>query len=242
MNIIQRIKRKIEYLRAIKSSPNYISFLRKKGINVGADCFFQSPKTTMVDITRPNLVDIGSHCYFLENFLLLTHDNVSKVFGPLYHDFIPSSGKVTIGNNVYFTRNCTVLKGVTIGDNCIIGFGSTVLHDIPANSVAAGTPAKVICSIDDYYKKRKIESLEEAFSHVRIIYKKHGRRPTVEEMWEEFPFWMDGDQDDPRLRFSTVYQTRGFNEYWKTEHKALFRSFDEFIDAALHGLLNVENK
>ena len=45
------------------------------------------------------------------NFLLLTHDNVTKVFGPLYHDFIPSSGKVTIGNNV------------------IIGAGAVVTHD-----------------------------------------------------------------------------------------------------------------
>lgn len=233
MNIIQRIKRKIEYLLAIKSSPNYISFLRKKGINVGNACFFQSPKTTWVDITRPNLVDIGDHCYFLENFLLLTHDNVSKVFGPLYHDFLPSSGKVTIGNNVYFTRNCTVLKGVTIGDNCIIGFGSTVMHDIPANSVAAGTPARVICSIDEYYKRRQKESLEEAFSLARAIYKKQRRRPRVEEMWEEFPFWLDGAKDDSRLRFSVAYQTRGFNEFWVKEHKALYSSFDEFIDAAL---------
>lgn len=242
MNIFKRIKRKIEYTWAIKSSKNYIAYLRKKGLSIGKDCFFQSPKTARVDITRPCLVEIGEHCYFLENFLLLTHDNVSKVFGPLYHDFLPSSGKVTIGNNVYFTRNCTVLKGVTIGDNCIIGFGSTVINDIPANSVAAGTPARVICTIEEYYRKRKEYSLKEAFALAQTIYKKTGRRPKVEEMWEEFPFWLDGDQDDSRLRFSVSYQTRGFNEYWKTEHKALFRSFDEFIDAALHGLLNVENK
>ena len=45
------------------------------------------------------------------------------------------------------------LKGVTIGDNCIIGFGSVVTRDIPANSVAVGAPARVVGSVDDYYKK-----------------------------------------------------------------------------------------
>lgn len=234
MNIIQRIKRKIEYTCAIRSSSNYISFLRRKGLTIGRDCFFQSPKTACVDITRPFLVDIGEHCYFLENFLLLTHDNVSKTFGPLYYDFLPSSGKVSIGNNVYFARNCTVLKGVTIGDNCIFGFGSVVTRDIPSNSVAVGSPARVICTIDEYYEKRRKQSLREAFEHVRIINKKTGRRPLVEEMWEEFPFWMDGGLEDSRLRFSVAYQTRGFSEHYEKHHKALFKSFDDFIDAALN--------
>lgn len=241
MNIIQRIKRKIEYLWAIKSSPNYISFLRKKGITVGSDCFFQSPKTANIDVTRPCLVDIGNHCYFLENFLLLTHDNVAKVFGPLYNDFVPSSGKVTIGNNVYFTRNCTVLKGVTIGDNCIIGFGSTVTHDIPANSVVAGTPAKVLCSIDEYYAKRKKQSIEEAYQLAQTIYSKTGKRPSIRQMSEEFPFWMNGEQEDEQLIYSVAYQTRGFNKYWKAYHKALYNSFDDFIDDAL-SRLNIEKK
>ena len=179
------------------------------------------------------LVEIGSHCYFLENFTLLTHDNVTKVFGPLYHDYVPSSGKVTIGNNVYFTRNCTVLKGVTIGDNCIIGFGSTVTHDIPANSVVVGTPARVLCSIEDYYKIRKQQSIIEAKKLAQAIYKKTGKRPTVEQMWEEFPFWLEGNQDDVRLRFSVKYQTRGFYDEWQQEHKSLYKTFDEFIDAML---------
>ena len=61
---------------------------------------------------------------------------------------LSQSGKVKIGNNVYFARNCTVFKGVTIGDNCIIGFGSVVTHDIPANSVAVGVPARVVGTVE----------------------------------------------------------------------------------------------
>lgn len=234
MNIISRIKRHFHYLWSVSSSDNYISFLREKGVEIGKDCYFQSPKTATVDTTRPLLVEIGDHCYFLEYFTLLTHDNVSKVFGPLKHDFLPSSGKVTIGNNVYFARHCSVLKGVTIGDNCIIGYGATITKSIPPGSVVVGTPAKVICTIDDYYEKRKKESLQEAVNYAQIIYHKKGRRPFVEEMWEEFPFWLNGDQEDKRLRFSVRYQTRGFYEYWKINHRALFSSFDDFIDYALN--------
>jgi maltose O-acetyltransferase len=51
---------------------------------------------------------------------------------------------VTIGNDVWIGGNVTILPGVTIGDNCTIGAGSVVTHDIPANSIAAGNPAKLI--------------------------------------------------------------------------------------------------
>lgn len=146
----------------IVTSDEFIAYLRSQGIRIGDNVFFQSPQTACVDVTRPLLVEIGDNCIILENFLLLTHDNITKVFGNIYHEFLPSSGSVTIGNNVYFTRNCAVLKGVTIGDNCIIGFGSVVTKDIPANSVAVGAPAKVICTIEEYYEKRKKQSYEEA--------------------------------------------------------------------------------
>lgn len=51
---------------------------------------------------------------------------------------------VHIGRNCWICANVTILPGVTIGDNCVIGAGSVVLHDIPADSFAAGNPARVI--------------------------------------------------------------------------------------------------
>ena len=218
------------------TSEEYIKSLRAKGVQIGENTFFQSPETAFVDVTRPLLVEIGANCTILENFLLLTHDNVTKCFGNLYHEFLPSSGLVKIGNNVYFTRNCTVLKGVTIGDNCIIGFGSVVTKDIPANSVAVGAPARVICSVKEYYQKRRRQCIEEAMEYARIIYRKTGKRPTVELMYEEFPLWMEGNQDDSRLKFSVAFQTKGYHDIWKEKHKALFKSFDDFVDKALETL------
>jgi len=57
---------------------------------------------------------------------------------------ISSKGPVVIGNNVWLGSNVCVMSGVTIGDGAIVGANSVVTHDIPAYSVAAGIPAKVM--------------------------------------------------------------------------------------------------
>ncbi len=51
---------------------------------------------------------------------------------------------MTIGKNVWIGMNSTILKGVTIGDDSIVGAGSVVTMDIPADVVAAGNPARVV--------------------------------------------------------------------------------------------------
>jgi acetyltransferase-like isoleucine patch superfamily enzyme len=58
-------------------------------------------------------------------------------------------GGVTVRRLVRIGAHSTLLPGVTIGENTLIGAGSVVVRDIPANSVAAGCPARVIKSIDE---------------------------------------------------------------------------------------------
>lgn len=60
---------------------------------------------------------------------------------------------ITIGNNVWIGGHVCVLSGVTIGDNAVIGAGSVVNKDIPANVVAAGNPCRVIKQIDNKQEK-----------------------------------------------------------------------------------------
>ena len=55
---------------------------------------------------------------------------------------------VTIGKNVWIGGNCCILPGITIKDNAVIGAGSVVTKDVPANVVVAGNPAKIIKTID----------------------------------------------------------------------------------------------
>ena len=65
------------------------------------------------------------------------------------------SAPVKIGNNVWLGDGAIVCKGVTIGDNSIIGAGSVVVKDIPANVVAAGSPAIVVRELDPSIEMRK---------------------------------------------------------------------------------------
>ena len=55
---------------------------------------------------------------------------------------------ITVGSSVWIGANVTVLPGVTIGDRAVIGAGSVVTHDIPADVVAVGVPCKIIRKIE----------------------------------------------------------------------------------------------
>jgi lipopolysaccharide O-acetyltransferase len=57
---------------------------------------------------------------------------------------LASRGDITIGDNVWLADNVIVLSGVTIGDNCVVGAHSLVRSDLPAHSVCAGNPARVL--------------------------------------------------------------------------------------------------
>ena len=51
---------------------------------------------------------------------------------------------IRVGNNVWIGAQVCVLPGVSIGNNCVIGAGSVVTHDIPDNSLAVGNPCRVV--------------------------------------------------------------------------------------------------
>ncbi|MCD5533301.1 sugar O-acetyltransferase [Lactobacillus delbrueckii] len=56
---------------------------------------------------------------------------------------------ITVGNNVWIGGGVRVVPGISIGDNSVIGAGSVVVKDIPANCVAAGNPCRVIREVTD---------------------------------------------------------------------------------------------
>lgn len=101
-------------------------------------------------------VTIGDDCNFGPNVSIVTPihpllpDERRTILAP---DGSPArvcyAKPVKIGNDCWFGANVTVCPGVTIGDNCVIGAGSVVTRDIPANSFAAGVPCKVIRTITE---------------------------------------------------------------------------------------------
>ena len=72
------------------------------------------------------------------------------------------NASVHIGRNCWLGAGVIVLPGVTIGDNSVIGAGSIVTKDIPANVIAVGNPCRVLREISDhdreyYFKDKKID-------------------------------------------------------------------------------------
>ncbi|KZL38864.1 DapH/DapD/GlmU-related protein [Secundilactobacillus collinoides] len=61
---------------------------------------------------------------------------------------VVKTGEITLKKNAWLGARVSVLPGVTIGENAIIGTGAVVTKDIPANSIAVGSPAKVIKTIE----------------------------------------------------------------------------------------------
>lgn len=82
---------------------------------------------------------------------------------PLYREMVAHySLPIHIGNNVWIGAHSVVLPGVTIGDNAVVGAGSIVTRDIPANTVAFGNPCRVIREISDrdkefYFRDLKVD-------------------------------------------------------------------------------------
>ena len=233
--MLMRIFNKLKKINAYSSPSRYVKYLRKHGCQIGNNfAIYGKLKSISIDLTRPSLVTIGDNVSINSNFSLMTHDFVSGVFLHLYNDFIPSSGAVKIGNNVSFGINCTVLKGVTIGDNCFIAAGAVVTRDIPANCIAGGVPAKVICSIEDYYNKRQELCIKEAFTYARSITERYGRKPVPADFWEEFPLFVDAHNinDYPEIPIKRQLFNDSIYQKWMRKHHAVFASFEDFIKAA----------
>lgn len=232
MDFFKKLFNKILSLIVLRNNKSFVRYLRKKGVSVGENCEFRYPTTIRIDVSRPSLVKIGNNVDMNKNFQILTHDWSSLVFRAKYHDLVNSSGAVTIGNNVYFGTNVTVLKGVSIGDNCIIGAGSVVTKNIPSNSVASGVPCKVRCSLEDYFAKRKEKGLQEAVEYVLSIVDSFGRDPYPFEMREEFIYFVNKSNADAyeKMGVPIKFQLGEAYDSWMEKHEeSEFASFEDFV-------------
>lgn len=109
-----------------------------ENIFLGED-FFANFNLTILDEGR---VEIGNHCFIGPNVSMYTACHPTEVSER--NALIEWAEPIKIGDNVWIGGNVVILPGVTIGDNCTIGAGSVVVHDIPSDSVAVGNPCHVV--------------------------------------------------------------------------------------------------
>lgn len=122
--------------------------LIKMGMTVGRN--FKRLNNVLIDDSHAWLITIGDNVTLAPRVHILAHAASTKnLIG------YTKIGTVSIGNNVFIGAESVILPGVSIGNDVIIGTNSTVTHDIPDKSVAVGSPAKIICSLDDYIAKEK---------------------------------------------------------------------------------------
>jgi acetyltransferase-like isoleucine patch superfamily enzyme len=101
---------------------------------IGQDC----------TISAYRRVRIGEQCVIADRAMFIDFDhNVADTEVPIRRQGIYMRD-VEVGNNVWIGYNAQILRGVRVGDNAIIGANSVVTRDIPANAVAAGSPARVV--------------------------------------------------------------------------------------------------
>ena len=120
------------------------------------DYVYANFNLTLVDDTH---IYVGDHTMFGPNVVIATagHPIAPELRAEGYQYNFP----VRIGKNCWLGAGVIVLPGVTIGDNTVVGAGSVVTRDLPANVVAVGNPCRVLRPIGDrdreyYFRDRRI--------------------------------------------------------------------------------------
>lgn len=153
------------------------ALLKEMFAEIGEDCWIEPPfhanfggahmhfgknvyanfNLTCVDDTH---IYVGDYTMFGPNVVIATagHPILPKLRQKAYQYNMP----VRIGRNCWIGAGVMILPGITIGDNTVVGAGSVVTKDLPADVVAVGNPCKVLRKIGErdkeyYFKDKRID-------------------------------------------------------------------------------------
>jgi maltose O-acetyltransferase len=122
--------------------------LCENGMHIGSDVWL--PDSTWIDPNYCFLISIGDHCGFGEECMILAHDAQMD-------EFIDAAriGRVTIHPSCHIGSRTVILPGTEIGPRTIVGANSVVSKSLPPDTVCSGSPARVICTLEDYLAKHR---------------------------------------------------------------------------------------
>lgn len=145
-------------------------YLRKKEIlaHIGENVYFYS----RIMPADPKLVKIHNNVSIATNVRFVNHDRIDLVLDGMFdkkHRKLYDC--IEVMDNVFIGADATILPGVKIGPNAIVGAGAVVTRDVPEGTIVGGSPAKVIGDFYEYVEMRK---------------KKAKNTTDPERLWEQF--------------------------------------------------------
>lgn len=147
-------------LSTVNSPQGELEYRLSRGLVIGENTHIYSIEG--IDGAWPWLIRIGNNVTISSDVTILAHDASTNVV-----HCSTKLGRVIIGDNVFIGARSVVLCNTKIGDNVIVGAGSVVTRDLPSNAVYAGSPARYICSIEEYRDKyRQLRQSRPDFSTI----------------------------------------------------------------------------
>jgi maltose O-acetyltransferase len=125
--------------------------LRELGMHIGNGV--NLPASTWIDVAHCCLIRIEDNCGFGPECLILAHDAQMD-------EYIDSAriGRVIIHPSCHIGARTVILPGVEIGPRTVVGACSVVSQSLPPDTVCVGSPAKVVCSLEEYLAKHRERS------------------------------------------------------------------------------------
>lgn len=113
-----------------------VRFARMKGYDIHHSVILE--RKLHLDRLFPGGIHIDEHCLIASGVTILSHDHCKRVDGqPLLLDTF-------IGKRCFVAVNATILPGVHIGNEVIVGAGAVVSKDVPSNVIVVGNPARIV--------------------------------------------------------------------------------------------------
>lgn len=136
---------------------NKIAYWQSQGCKIGKNSEILLPLFGFG--SEPWLVEIGNNVTVAPNVTFVTHDASTRLFrhrfAKMNQKFGNSFGCIQVLDNSFIGTNSIILPNIKIGPNAIVGAGSIVTKNVEANTIVAGNPAKVICSLEEYVQKKQ---------------------------------------------------------------------------------------
>lgn len=218
------------------STERYVCALKARGAHISDDLYIQTPESVFIDDTTPYMLTIGKNVFIAAGVTILTHDACQRIETAKNGKISGHIRPVDIGNRVFLSVNSTVLCGVSICDDVIVGANSVVTSSITKPGVYMGNPAVKAADTDMLFAFRESKQLDEAYTLAIRYYEAFGKKPPEDVLNEYFYLFTPGNEaavsEKCRLQMTLCKNFKLCMESFLSS-EAEFESYDKFWDWCL---------